>query len=97
MTSYLLVNKWRGASSVETSIIGMTRRVNAFGGKARKLAEAYELQLNGTEMRTDEAKIKAIKSNAYWFTVCAIPDSQAREHHSFFTFEECPYFQEALK
>jgi len=100
-TSYLLVTKWRGADIIsyppgDDTVRPLIRKVQAQGSKARKLAELYALQLNGGvdyNLATGLGNLKqALRNDFEYFTVCAIPDSQAREYSSYLSWENCEVF-----
>jgi hypothetical protein len=94
MTSYLIVNQWQGDKLKNQNMPELYKRVELFGKKARVAAEKYETQLNKADFNADKnAQIKAITENKIWYSVTAIPDSQAREYNSYPSWEDCPIFE----
>lgn len=93
MTSYLIVNQWQGDKLVQPNMISLYRRAKVHGAKARFLAAQYAKELNGVDFADDAVKIDAITHNKTWYTVCAVPDSQARESFNYPQFEECQIYE----
>jgi hypothetical protein len=98
-TSYLVVTKWKGANIINNNdkvTFALIKRVEAQGKQARELSKAYAKELNGgldyrAETGVDNL-IKAMRENLEYFTVCAIPNSQAQEYMNYLSFENCPIF-----
>ena len=100
MQSYLIVTKWKGDKIIHSNdpeTFALIKRIEAQGAKARKMATAYALQLNnGVSYGINDGRhnlMDALVNDKEYYTVCAIPDSQAREYGNYMSFEECEIFQ----
>ena len=99
MTSYLMVTIWQGSNITDQhskKAIKLIRRVNAFGSKARTLARVYEIGLNnGVDYASNKQQLtKAVMDNSITrYSVCAIPDNQAREYNDYMKWENAKYFE----
>ncbi len=99
MQSYLIVTKWKGDKIIHTNdpvTFALIRRVAAQGAKARRLAIEYAKQLNkGISYGINDGRhnlVSALVNDEEYYTVCAIPDSQAREYNNYLSLEECQVF-----
>ncbi len=95
MTSYLIVNQWQGDKLNHPNMVERFKRVSVFGAKARSLARQYATELNGgKDFSVDKAEqLYAIQNNKEWYTVVAVPDSQARESFNYYDFEKCEFYE----
>jgi len=95
-TSYLMVTKWGGDKIVGHFNLGLVRRVEAQGAKARTMAHQYELQLNNNIDYSIGSGLenlkKSLNENSLRYSVVALPDSQAREYNSYPQWMECEIY-----
>jgi hypothetical protein len=98
-TSYLIVTKWRGDCIINNNdsvTFALIKRVEAQGRQARELGKAYAKKLNGgIDYRLEtggDNLTKALQEDLVYYTVCSIPDSQAREYNSYLSWENCEVF-----
>ena len=87
--NYLTVTEWIDGIVQFPMRYDLTKRVKAIGSRARVLATAYEVELNGG--KTFDDLTQASRGKPSGMTVCAIPYHAAREYRNFDEWENCPY------
>lgn len=98
-TSYFIVTKWQGEKIINSNdaiTFALIRRAEVRGAEARFYAAKYAKELNrGFDFTSTTGRgnlIMALKNDLEYYTVCAIPDSQAREYNNYLSWENCEVY-----